>query len=339
MKSKRAFIRFNILTLILIYLVVIAGSFVRISGSGMGCPDWPKCFGQWVPPSDRTELPENYKDIYSEIRAKKIEKFARFLKAIGLKETSEQLLNDPGLRIEQEFNGSKTATEYVNRLIGFLAGNAMLISFIWLLIKFRRRKLVVIAGINLTLMAIQAWFGSIVVASNLVPWTITVHMFLALLIIFLQIYFIHLLSENNNKEIHVPKWMSMLVWICLLVTFYQMFLGTQVREVIDDLTKQGFSRNEWIDKLGMPFFVHRSFSWLVLILLVIIAWYNERTTRYFIFRLMIVLLCLELLSGIALAYADMPGLIQTTHLIFASVLFGILIFTILNSRTVTKVAH
>ena len=35
----------------------------------------------------------------------------------------------------------------------------------------------------LILLVIQAWFGSIVVASNLVPWTISVHLFLALLII------------------------------------------------------------------------------------------------------------------------------------------------------------
>ena len=92
----------------------------------MGCPDWPKCFGQWIPPSSESELPENYKDLYSEKRASKIEKFAQVLRNIGLEETSEQLKNDPNLRVEQDFNSKKTWIEYVNRLFGFFAGNAML---------------------------------------------------------------------------------------------------------------------------------------------------------------------------------------------------------------------
>jgi heme A synthase len=39
MKVSNAFIRFQWVVLVLIFLVVFAGSFVRMSGSGMGCPD------------------------------------------------------------------------------------------------------------------------------------------------------------------------------------------------------------------------------------------------------------------------------------------------------------
>lgn len=336
MKFSNAYVRFNWLTLVFIYLVVVAGSFVRITGSGMGCPDWPKCFGQWIPPSEESELPENYKDVYSEKRAVKIEKFSKFLSSLGFDEKAEQLKNDPSLRIEQDFNGTKTWTEYVNRLFGFLAGNAMLLSFIWLIWKYRKRKLVILAFANLVLMAIQAWFGSIVVASNLVPWIITVHMLLALIIIGIQIYFIREISTSQQQPLKFKKWLLYLIWISFAITIYQMFLGTQVREAIDDLTKYGIKREAWTTELGLPFYIHRSFSWLVLVMLAILAWFNEfGGSKFKIIRYLFIFLVLELTSGVLLAHFDIPGLVQTSHLIFATIIFGILTMMIIRGRSVT----
>ncbi len=332
--------KFNWLVLIFIYLVVIAGSFVRITGSGMGCPDWPRCFGQWVPPSDVSELPETYQDDYSEMRAKKVEKFAKFLNAIGLNETADKIVNDPNLRIEQEFNASKTWTEYVNRLFGFLAGNGMLVAFIWLIAIHRKRKLIVLSVVNLALMAFQAWFGSIVVASNLVPWTITVHMLLALVIIALQLLLIHWMRLPEEKEVsyRLPKWMTALIIVSAAITTYQMILGTQVREMIDELTIQGFTREDWTSQLGMPYYIHRSFSWLVLILIVVMTWKNEQLDKIKPLRWIFVILALELISGVLLTYANMPGLVQIAHLVFATILFGIFIMLLFRLKYNARIA-
>lgn len=333
---------FNWLVLAFIFLVVVAGSFVRVTGSGMGCPDWPKCFGYWIPPVEESSLPDNYKEKYAEGRVKKIEKFARFLTGIGLEETAEKIKNDPNLLTEQEFNVAKTWTEYVNRLCGFLAGNGMLLAFVWLLAMYRKRKLILLSTLNLIILVFQAWFGSIVVASNLVPWTITIHMLLALVILGLQLYLIHLLGKeielhsnslrksNDSPVYNVPKWMYWLIVISALITIYQIFLGTQVREMIDGMTLQGVTRQGWSSQLGLPFFIHRSFSWLVLIFIVLIAWQNEKMQRIRPIRWLFIILTIELISGIVLVHADMPGIVQISHLFFAVILFCI--FTLLLFR-------
>lgn len=332
MNFSKAFVRFNWAALVLIYLVVVAGSFVRITGSGMGCPDWPKCFGQWIPPTDDSQLPDNYKEHYSDKRAKKIEKFSKMLDAIGFDETAEKLRNDPELTKEEDFNATRTWTEYVNRLFGFMAGNAMLVAFFWILLKYRRKKLILLAGFNLLLMGFQGWFGSIVVASNLVPWTITVHMFLALIIVGIQLYVMRMISPSQKTPLPLSKWTFYLIWICFGITIYQMFLGTQVREAIDELTKIGYGRESWTTELGAQFYIHRSFSWLVLVLISIVAWKNEKGPKHSSLRAIYIFLGLELLSGVLLAYADMPGLVQTSHLIFATIIFGVLTLVVIRGR-------
>tara|TARA_B100001287_G_C22676148_1_gene527777 strand:- start:83 stop:1102 length:1020 start_codon:yes stop_codon:yes gene_type:complete len=331
--SKR-FIRFNWVVLILIYLVVIAGSFVRITGSGMGCPDWPKCFGEWIPPTTVDALPSDYREAYLEKRRKKVDKFTKVLSAIGLEETAKLLKNDPSVYQEEPFNATKTWIEYVNRLFGFLAGNAMLLVFLWLVLAYRKSKLLWVSGVNLILMGFQAWFGSIVVATNLVPWTITVHMFMALLIIGIQIYFIAAATNRQNifQRFMLPKWMYAMLWLIFIITFYQMFLGTQVRESIDFLIKKGVGQSEWTEGVGLPFYIHRSFSWLVLILLCVVFWFNEKGKQFGAIRLSFFVLAMELFSGVLLAHVDMPGLVRTAHLLFASIMFGALCWFLLQAR-------
>jgi cytochrome c oxidase assembly protein subunit 15 len=39
-------------------LIVLSGAAVRLTGSGLGCPDWPKCYGRAYPPLDAHALIE-----------------------------------------------------------------------------------------------------------------------------------------------------------------------------------------------------------------------------------------------------------------------------------------
>jgi len=181
-------VRFHWVTLIFIYLVVVAGSVVRMTGSGMGCPDWPKCFDQYIPPTSIDQLPVNYQDHYSSLREKKIGRFADFLTTFGLDDKAKLLINDKTLLKEQEFNVLNTWFEYVNRLIGAIAGLFIFIGFVisWFN-KSQRLKNVIFTFGLVVLTAFQAWWGAMVVATNIVPWVLTVHMVIAALMIAIQL--------------------------------------------------------------------------------------------------------------------------------------------------------
>jgi cytochrome c oxidase assembly protein subunit 15 len=82
----------------------------------------------------------------------------------------------------------------------------------------------------------------------------------------------------------------------------------------------------------MTFYIHRSFSWLVLVLLTFMVWKNEKSQKHWVIRSAYIILALELLSGVLLAYANMPGLVQTSHLVFATILFGVLTMLVFRLR-------
>ena len=56
--------RFGILTISSVFLLLLAGGFVRSTGSGMGCPDWPKCYDKLYPPTHVSQLPIGYQFEY-----------------------------------------------------------------------------------------------------------------------------------------------------------------------------------------------------------------------------------------------------------------------------------
>ncbi|UKN00781.1 COX15/CtaA family protein [Paracrocinitomix mangrovi] len=326
---SRSYLKLAWTTLVLIYLVIIAGSVVRSTGSGMGCPDWPKCFDQYIPPTSADQLPDNYKEKYQDYRAKKVKKFAGFIEKIGMSETADQLRNDETLLIEQDFNAAKTWTEYANRLVGFLAGNAVLILFIWTLVKYRRKRtLLYLTLLNLILMGIEAWFGSIVVATNLVPWTITLHMFLALVIVAIQVKIIRIIKDKKY-QLKIKPAFKYLFWFTLLLTFVQIMFGAQVRQEIDFMVKDSMGRTEWIANMKGDFYFHRSFSWVLLAANFVLFYFN-RKWLYGIptIKIIVALILVEFATGVLFSYADMPAFTQPIHLLTASLLLGIQLFTL-----------
>ena len=312
--------RFNWATLIMIYLVIIAGSIVRITESGMGCPDWPKCFDQYIPPTDISELPENYQYYYSSVREKKIKKFTSFLKSIGLEEKAILIESDKSLLYEQPFNVWNTWLEYINRLIGALAGLFIFGGFILALKQKKDKILKSLLAFGLILLTFfQAWWGSMVVATNIVPWVLTVHMVIAALMITWQILII---SFWNRSTISIPKSLKLIALFGTLFFLFQIIVGTQVRQIVDHWLESS-SRNDLLLEKFQFFISHRTIALFIVLFSLFLGLYAY-VKKIKILEIYIFLFCvlLEGLVGKILADFNLPYILQPIHLLLAMISFG-----------------
>lgn len=322
--------------LVLVYLVIIAGAVVRMTGSGMGCPDWPKCFGYYIPPTQASEL--EFKPNHDYKKGIVIIKNESLLVAENDFKSSENInLSNwqPYTKHDYaKYNPIHTWVEYINRLCGALSGIPILIFTIISFWYWRKNKWITILSILTVFgMAFQAWLGKTVVDSNLAPYKITIHMVMALVIVAFILYIIFASKTSFKKQIQDSKFKNILLF-SIALTLIQIVLGTQVRQHVDEQVKAiGYIKELWLQNPTLQFYVHRSFSFLVLFTN---AWLYVRNRKLNLgfskMNLVIVCILLEVVSGIAMYYFYFPFLSQPLHLVIATILFGIQFYVYLENR-------
>ena len=293
-----AFQKTAVATLAATILLISVGSLVRITGAGLGCPDWPRCWGSWLPPSNVEDLDRDY-------------------------------LLEKGYDIAA-FNPVKMWIEYANRLVGVVIGILVFVTF---LRSFRYRStqpaVCFGAGLCFVLVGFQGWLGGQVVRSGLQPGIITLHMFLAVILLCALLYVTFQSTGPRFRVNMAPKVRAVflrLAYALLAVTTIQLLLGTQVREGIDPFIKDdgGLPRGEWLARVGFVDHVHRLSSWLVLLAGVLVYRYAARHAQGSrlvpVARLILAGIVLQILIGITLAYGDLPRPAQVMHLTLATLL-------------------
>jgi len=303
--ARSPFVRLALWTTALTYALILVGSLVRVSGAGLGCPDWPRCFGSWIPPASAAELPPEFD--------------------------------------ASEFNPTLMWTEYLNRLLGVTVGFFILAATVSAFRRHRRDAHILwptVAALLLT--GYEGWLGGRVVAHALAPWIVTAHLVVAIAIVLLLLYATvyatyrlpaaaragtsgtAALADGSGRA---SQTFVTTVVVMMLVTLVQVALGTQVRGTIDDALDEGVARNAALGTVGWFDNVHRTTALAVMSLALIallVLWSKHQGAR----RLarwtyaVVALAGLQIVLGVALAYVALAPTIQVLHLTLASLLMG-----------------
>lgn len=296
-----------IVTVLAVLFLIWVGSTVRATGAGMGCPDWPTCFGRVVPPFSEADLPPNYQQTYARLGYDKM-----------------------------KFDPIKTWTEYFNRLTGTLIG---LLSILTLVLSFLVRRhdarLPWLAGGAFFLVGLNGWLGAVVIETNLHAAVVTTHMMLSFGVILLLVAVVsRTLPESCGIAANIKgRWFPALP-LATLATLVQTGLGAQVRERVDQIgtTSGGLHvGGHWLDSIGPILNIHIAGAVVVVL---VNLWLITRLVGGgpLVKRALVVLaltVLIQVLLGIILITQDLPTIVQPLHLLGAAMLFTVQAFLLL----------
>lgn len=323
MGVNAAYKRFTKLTIFFTIFVVFAGSMVKVTGSGMGCPDWPKCFGYYIPPFDAEQLEwkPNFEYHSGEMifwEGDLLKSDQDFKTGNTFSESSWSVYDKHDYKIYKPIH---TIIEYVNRLVSMFLGIAVAL-MIFFAFKSKQRKgmNILFAFLALFLIGFNAWLGKLVVEGVLNPTDISLHMLAAFALV-LALSFTH--AHNSEKPtFEYPKLYKRLQIGAFIYLLYQLIMGVVLRQTFD--TFAGVSRDLWVDNAGLSFLIHRSSS-LIYVALAVVTYrilknIPKDSFEWRNFRWVIILTIGEVISGAVMGYLEIPKAAQPFHVIVSSIL-------------------
>ena len=183
----------TLLTLFLTFDLVLFGAFTRLTDSGLGCPDWPGCYGH-VSPVGASE-------------------------AIATAQTA--MPTGP-------VTFKKSWIEMIHRYLAMLVGILILTlaAFTWR----TERSLWVWPSLTLVWVCVQGAFGALTVTMKLFPLIVTLHLLGGMLLLVLLMVQLVRQRHASNLATHqaVPIWLYVLTFICFISVLIQTGLGAWV---------------------------------------------------------------------------------------------------------------
>jgi cytochrome c oxidase assembly protein subunit 15 len=300
----RLFLRLALVTIALTYFLITVGAVVRVSGAGMGCPDWPTCFGLLIPPTSAEQLPPFGSYDYP-----------------------------PGWKVES-FDPVMTWIEFINRLIGVLVGLAITATLAGALVLVRRRAVVMPTFLAFLGVLYAGWLGARVVAHELAPWIVTAHLLSAVVVVSCLVVAAVNAAVPHAATTPLSTTQRGLAWWALAagaITLVQSAVGTQVRGTLEDIARSHpeQSREQWLAGLGTLDFLHTSMALVTVGLVVLVAVRFARSgvaspPAVLFARSAGGLVVAQLLVGALLHGAGLPRVLQVAHLLLGCLVLGAL---------------
>ena len=176
----------SILGVFLAFIVIGLGAWTRLADAGLGCPDWPGCYGFITFPTTSQEI-----------------------------EVAEQLYPDSPVEID------KIIPEVVHR---YFAASLGLLAIFLLFISIKEKKHILTSSLLLAIIIGQGIFGYLTVSLKLHPLIVTTHLFGAMITtsIFLVIFLRSLKLQQNFEILKANRHLIMIGFVLII---FQIFLG------------------------------------------------------------------------------------------------------------------
>jgi len=272
-------------TTLITYCLILVGSLVRVSGAGLGCPDWPRCFGSWIPPASAADLPPQFD--------------------------------------RSQFNPTLMWTEYLNRLLGVTVGFSILATAVSAWRHHRRDPRILWTTIAaFVLVGYEGWLGGRVVAHELAPWIVTAHLIVAIVIVQLLLYATYAAFDTRPATATQTAGWPFVAFI--IITLVQAGFGTQVRGTIDDAIDAGVARDAALATVGRLDYLHRDLAFGVMIGATLLTlWLLTRRSPAVSWAYVVLALAVTQIGlGFVMAYGSLVPAAQVAHLTIASLLLG-----------------
>lgn len=274
------------------YFLILVGGLVRASGAGLGCPDWPRCFGSWIPPASAADLPPQFD--------------------------------------AAQFNPTLMWTEYLNRLLGVTVGFLILATTISAWRHHRRDARILWPTIAaFLLVGFEGWLGGRVVAHGLAAWIVTAHLIVAIFIVQLLLYatFTATTAGGAGGAGAAGKAggvLSLAIAGLIVLTLIQSSLGTQVRGHVENALLSGVARGAALATVGRLDYFHRDLAGIVVIAMTLLTlWMLSKRSPLLPWMFAVLGLALaQIVLGVVMAYVSLAPAAQVLHLTTASLLLG-----------------